>query len=243
MLSIGPRERALCTRHCDPKRFGSAPGPIQSQARQRRCCELVRGARSLRLAQRIVFGFVQALDFAAVEALIPDLQARAEGFGRSQVLDSVPDGLSGRCEPAVVLAAILGALCQKQFCGGCVVDGHAVRRPARLQSRYSYLNSFNVIALSATASRTPRCVSSMIFRATRQTAFPRDQYRAKILIQCTFLVSVAPVPLSNPLSIYRGSRVLAHHDARSNRPLIRSPPTRVVVGLVIPSGRSRNANP
>ena len=41
-----------------------------------------RGARSLGLAQRIVFGFVQTLDFAAVEALIPNLQPRAEGFWR-----------------------------------------------------------------------------------------------------------------------------------------------------------------
>ena len=39
--------------------------------------------RSLRLAQRIIIGFVQALDFAAVEALIPNLQPRAEGFGRA----------------------------------------------------------------------------------------------------------------------------------------------------------------
>jgi hypothetical protein len=41
------------------------------------------GARSLRLAQRVISGFVEALDFAAVEALIPDLQVRAEGFGRA----------------------------------------------------------------------------------------------------------------------------------------------------------------
>jgi len=38
-------------------------------------------ARSLRLPQWITIGFVQALDFAAVEALIPDLKPCAEGFG------------------------------------------------------------------------------------------------------------------------------------------------------------------
>ena len=37
--------------------------------------------RSLRLAQRIVFGFVQAWDVVTVEALIPDLKPCAEGFG------------------------------------------------------------------------------------------------------------------------------------------------------------------
>jgi hypothetical protein len=39
--------------------------------------------RSLRLAQRIIIGFVKALYFAAAEALIPDLPVRAEGFGRA----------------------------------------------------------------------------------------------------------------------------------------------------------------
>jgi len=38
--------------------------------------------RSLTLAQRIIIGFVQALDFAAAEALIPNLQPSAERFGR-----------------------------------------------------------------------------------------------------------------------------------------------------------------
>ena len=33
--------------------------------------------------QRIIISFVQALDFAAVEALIPNLQPCAEGFGRA----------------------------------------------------------------------------------------------------------------------------------------------------------------
>ena len=40
-------------------------------------------ARSLRLAQRIIGSFVQALDFAAVKALIPDLKPCAEGSGRA----------------------------------------------------------------------------------------------------------------------------------------------------------------
>jgi hypothetical protein len=39
-----------------------------------------------------------------------------EGFRRPQLLDSVTDGLTRRCEPPVVLAAILGALCQEEFC-------------------------------------------------------------------------------------------------------------------------------
>ena len=41
------------------------------------------GARSLRLAQWIVTGFVQSLNFVAVEALIPNLQPSAEGSGRA----------------------------------------------------------------------------------------------------------------------------------------------------------------
>ena len=44
--------------------------------------------------QRIVIGFVQALDFAAVKALIPDLQVRAEGFGCAQVLNGITKGLA-----------------------------------------------------------------------------------------------------------------------------------------------------
>jgi hypothetical protein len=40
-------------------------------------------ARSLRLGQRIIVGFVKALDFAAVEALVSDLQRRTEGFWRA----------------------------------------------------------------------------------------------------------------------------------------------------------------
>src|SRR6476646_10654690 len=42
-------------------------------ARAPRCAQSRGG-----LPQRIIIGFIQALDFAAVEALIPDLQPRAE---------------------------------------------------------------------------------------------------------------------------------------------------------------------
>jgi hypothetical protein len=38
---------------------------------------------SLSLPQRVFVGFVQALDFAAVEALIPDLKPCTERFGRA----------------------------------------------------------------------------------------------------------------------------------------------------------------
>jgi hypothetical protein len=38
-------------------------------------------ARRSRLRQRIIISFVQALDFATAEALIPDLKPCAEGFG------------------------------------------------------------------------------------------------------------------------------------------------------------------
>ena len=72
-----------------------SPGrrPIQFDARRT-------GARSLRLPQRIITSFVQAQDFAAVEALIPDLKRCAEGFERPQV--STTDGL-GRCrKPPIV---------------------------------------------------------------------------------------------------------------------------------------------
>jgi hypothetical protein len=51
--------------------------------------------------------------------------------------------------------------------------GALIERHALSQSRYSYLNSFNVIARSVAGSRTPRCVSSMIFGprdVLRQTA-------------------------------------------------------------------------
>jgi len=37
-------------------------------------------AQSLGLAQRIIIGFVQALDFDAVEAFIPDLKPRARSL-------------------------------------------------------------------------------------------------------------------------------------------------------------------
>ena len=61
--------------------------------------------------QRIIISFVQAQDFAAVEALIPDLKRRAEGYGRPQSSDGVADGLSCRRKAPVFLAAILGTLC------------------------------------------------------------------------------------------------------------------------------------
>ena len=51
--------------------------------------------------------------------------------------------------------------------------GALIERHELSQSRYSYLNSFNVIARSVAASRTPRCASSMIFGqrdVLRQTA-------------------------------------------------------------------------
>ena len=51
--------------------------------------------------------------------------------------------------------------------------GALIERHAFSQSRYSYLNSFNVIARSVAGSRTPRCASSMIFGqrdVLRQTA-------------------------------------------------------------------------
>jgi hypothetical protein len=71
-------------------------GDFLKSVRKRRphqsCCELA-GARSLLLAQRIIIGFAQALDFAAVEALIPDLKPCAEGFGCTQVFDGVTAGL------------------------------------------------------------------------------------------------------------------------------------------------------
>ena len=52
--------------------IGSERGPISPAANS--CAAL----RSLSAAQRMIIGFQ---DFAAVEALIPDLQPRAEGFG------------------------------------------------------------------------------------------------------------------------------------------------------------------
>jgi hypothetical protein len=53
-------------------------GPHQSRYERARV-----DARSLRLPQRIIIDFVQALDFAAVEALIPNLKPRSKGFGRA----------------------------------------------------------------------------------------------------------------------------------------------------------------
>ena len=68
---------------------------------------------SLRLAQRIVAGFVQSLNFVTVEALIPNLQPNAERSGRAQVLDCITDGLSRSCETAIFGAAGLHGLGQE----------------------------------------------------------------------------------------------------------------------------------
>jgi hypothetical protein len=57
-------------------RFAAGGGPISLDANSCAAC-----LRSHRLAQRIIIGFVKALDFATVETLIPDLKPRAEGFG------------------------------------------------------------------------------------------------------------------------------------------------------------------
>jgi hypothetical protein len=157
-------------------------GPHQSR------CELVRaGARSLRLAQRIIIGFVQPLYFAAVEALIPDLKRRAEGFGYAQVLNDITERLSRCRETAILSAATLRGLGEEQFSRGVVIERHA-----RSQSRYSYLNSFNVIARTAAASRTPRCVSSMIFRATRRVAGSSTTFRLEVshtLFRTSYMLS------------------------------------------------------
>jgi hypothetical protein len=51
-------------------------------ARAPRCAQSLAG-----FPQRIFIGFIKTLDCAAVEALIPNLQPRAERFGRAQVLN------------------------------------------------------------------------------------------------------------------------------------------------------------
>ena len=58
------------------------------------------GLRSLRLPQQIVF--IEALDFATAEALIPDLKLCAEGFGHAQVLNGKTERLSRRREMAIL---------------------------------------------------------------------------------------------------------------------------------------------
>jgi hypothetical protein len=83
--------------------------------------------------------------------------------------------LSRSRETAILGAAALRGLGEEQFSRGVVIERHA-----RSQSRYSYLNSFNVIARSAAASRTPRCVSSMIFRATRRVAGSSTTFRLEV---------------------------------------------------------------
>ena len=59
------------------------------------------GARSPRIVQR----FVEALDFNAVEPLVPNLQPSAEGFRCAQVLDGVTERLGRRRETAILRAA------------------------------------------------------------------------------------------------------------------------------------------
>jgi hypothetical protein len=71
-------------------------GPHQSRYERARV-----DARSLRLPQRIIIDFVQALDFAAVEALIPNLQPSAESSRCTQILDGITDRLSRRRETPV----------------------------------------------------------------------------------------------------------------------------------------------
>ena len=72
--------------------------------------------------QRKDIGFVQALDFAAVEALIPNLQPRAERFGRAQFLYGVTERLSRSREPAILGATALRGLGEEQFSRGVVVE-------------------------------------------------------------------------------------------------------------------------
>jgi hypothetical protein len=78
---------------------------------------------SFRLSQRVVGGFVKAVDFTAIETLIPNLQPRAEGFGRSQVLDGEAERPCHRRETAILAAKELGRLGQEQFSRGVVVEG------------------------------------------------------------------------------------------------------------------------
>lgn len=76
-------------------------------------------ARSLRLLQRIIIGFIKALYFAAVEALIPDFKPRPEGFGRAQVLNGVTERLSRCLETAILGAATPRALPRTVQPGRC----------------------------------------------------------------------------------------------------------------------------
>jgi hypothetical protein len=58
-------------------------------ARAPRCAQSLAG-----FPQRIFIGFIKTLDCAAVEALIPNLQPRAERFGRAQFLYGVTERLT-----------------------------------------------------------------------------------------------------------------------------------------------------
>src|ERR1700724_966998 len=87
----------------------------------------------LRLPQRIIIGFIETLDCAAVKALIPNLQVRAEGFGCAQVLNGITEGFSRCREPPIFREATLRGLEQEQFSRSVIVEGrHAstVQPPA-----------------------------------------------------------------------------------------------------------------
>jgi hypothetical protein len=88
-------------------------------------CELVRAfdVSSLRLAQRILTVFVQALDFNTVEALVANLQPGAKGSGCAQVFDGIANGLSRCRKTPVVLAATLCAFRQEKFSRRVVIKG------------------------------------------------------------------------------------------------------------------------
>jgi hypothetical protein len=79
------------------------------------------------LTQRILIGFVQALDVVAVEALVIDLQPSPETACCAQVFDGISDGLGRRRETAVLGTAVFWKLRQEQFGWGVVVERHRGR--------------------------------------------------------------------------------------------------------------------
>jgi hypothetical protein len=98
------------------------------------------GARSLGLAQR----FVQALDFSAIEPLIPNLQPCAEGSRCSQILDGrngAPRPLSRSvCSSRVYsLCALPGTVqqgrCSRRAACLCSNEGHTLRSSLSLATR------------------------------------------------------------------------------------------------------------
>jgi hypothetical protein len=76
-----------------------------------------RAARSLRLAQRIIAAFVQALDFITVKALITNLHPGAERPERGQLFDSITDGLSRRCETTAFSRRLFMRFARKSSAG------------------------------------------------------------------------------------------------------------------------------